>query len=156
MRRLSITLLAVLSVLLTIPSSAPAQKWTPQQQEVWSVVVARDNAWATGDAAGSLRHVHKDVVRWAPNEGAPVGKAEIAGNIAYSRSAAAPVRNQVTPIRVLVKGNVAIVCYYFQGHIKSNADGKVKRYGGRRMATFIKEDGKWLMIAITGQNADDD
>lgn len=148
-------LISVLS-LMVCPQALSAQKWSPQQKEVWSAVVDWDNAWAKGDAAGFLRHFHKDVVRWAPNEGAPVGKAEMAGNIEYSLSAAAPVRNQVTPIRILVKGNVAIVCYYFQGHIKLHADGKVTRYGGRRMATFIKEDGKWLVIAITGQNADED
>ena len=77
-------------------------------------------------------------------------------NVAYSISAATPVVNQVTPVRILIRGNTAVVCYYFQGLIKNKADGKVKRYGGRRMATFIKEDGKWLVIAITGQNTDAD
>ena len=116
------------------------QEWTAEQKEVWEVVVADFEKFKQGDAEGILASRHEDVLIWWGDKPIPYDKKTVEYNYRNWFSYDIPTKWELEPLAIKVIGNVASVffTYKWSGNILSGSD--------RDLETWIKQDGKWLMI----------
>jgi ketosteroid isomerase-like protein len=145
---LFITLL--LAIFLSVAtSSAIAQEWSPTQKAVWQNVQDYWKPFAAGDAAGMLSYFHTDYLGWDVNEPLPGTKSDTEKGLNHFLKSNSIVMYTIKPVGINVKGNVAIVHYYYQMTIK-NAEGKENGTSGRWTDVLIKQGDKWLLIGDSG------
>lgn len=139
------TLLAILLVM--IPSTATAQKWTPEQEEVKAAVEATVRLFNEGDMNKSYELVHPDFVFWNGENAVP-GDRETAFTLDSAVWGPVGTRSYgatVTPLTIKVFDDVAAVHAYIRGY-RSVGDGEPEFSAVRWTTVWKKEDGKWLQI----------
>jgi ketosteroid isomerase-like protein len=116
------------------------QDWTVEQKEVWEVVVADYEKLKQGDIEGLLASRHDDIVIWWGNKPVPYDKKLIRTNYRGWFAYDIPTKWELEPFAIKIIGNVASVffTYKYSGNILSGH--------ARNLETWIKQDGKWLMI----------
>ena len=116
------------------------REWTAEQKEIWEVVVADYELFKQGDWEGILASRHENVVIWWTNEAWPFDKEMAPFNYRTWFDYDKPVKWELEPLAIKVVGNVASVAY------TSKFSGKILSGRSRNMATWIKQNNKWLMI----------
>ena len=53
------------------------------------------------------------------------------------------------PVAIVVEGNTA-VAYYFVSHAGEDREGKRETTHSREVDTFVREDGRWMILAWMG------
>jgi ketosteroid isomerase-like protein len=141
-------ILICLSVLLaTVPLSA--QEWSAEQKEALAFEVAYWKAFADRDQAATLALMHDDYRGWGYESALPGGKASAKTSFAHSFPATKVFYHEVTPIAILVRGNLAVVHYVVGAHY-TNEKGEHESGEQRWTDTLIKEGGKWLLLGDHG------
>jgi hypothetical protein len=129
-------------------SHAIGADWTAEQKEVWDVVVADYEKFKKGDVEGLLASRHDDVGIWWNNKPTPFDKKLAGSNYRGWFSYDIPTKWELEPLEIKIIGNVASVffTYKFSGNVLSGYS--------RNLETWIKQDGKWLMINAFGASCD--
>ena len=124
------------------------QDWTAEQKEVWDVVVADYEKFKKGDVEGLLASRHDDVGIWWHNKPTPFDKGWAGSNYKGWFAYDIPTKWELEPLEIKIIGNVASVffTYKFSGNVLSG--------NSRSLETWIKQDGKWLMINAFGASCD--
>jgi len=119
---------------------ALGQDWTAEQKEIWDVVVADFEKFKQADLEGILASRHDDAVVWWGNKPVPYDKKVQRTNYRGWFSYDIPTKWELEPVAIKVVGNVASVffTYKYSGNTLSGS--------ARDLETWIKQDGKWLMI----------
>lgn len=142
--------LSVVSLLLLLTAStAAAQRWTPEQEEVWKAVEAAAMAYTSGDV--SYETVHPDFVFWNAGNSVP-GDREAARALDTAFWGAVGARmhgRSITPLTILVFDDVAAVHAYIRGY-QAFGEETPKFAGIRWTSVWKKEDGKWLQALNYG------
>ena len=125
------------------------QDWTAEQKEVWDVVVADFEKFKKGDVEGLLASRHDDVLIWWGNKPIPFYKKLLRANYRGWFSYDKPTKWELEPLAITVIGNVASVFY------TAKWGGNILSGSGRDLETWIKQDGKWLMINSFGASCDE-
>ena len=140
---LAILLFLTVGVLLT--AQAFGQEWTTAQKEVWKMEELYWELWRKGDLDGYMKLFHKDCVSWHYRSEDPFDKASMREFI--SPRIGIDV-DKLKPLAVKVFGNVAVVHYYARWDMIS------KYAWGRVSHTWLKQDGKWQIIAGTSASCE--
>lgn len=148
-----LSLLFVLSVLCLPPARAAAQE-EPDHAELRAIKDALVKAFNERDYDGFLRHVHPNVV--ATWQNAEVSRRPD-GIQAFMRKMTEGEAKQVESVQAKVEVDELTSLYGDKrtGVAFGNVEQDFKFFDGRTMAlksrwtaTFIKEDGRWLLAAV--------
>ena len=109
-----------------------------ESNEVWQTLQAMNLAWTSGRVGALADYFHPDMVAIVPTTTQRLdGRAAcIVGWIHSWR--------EIDP-KVQIYGNTAVVTYYYQ--ISFDMGGKTHNLGGRDMLVFVKESGRWWVVA---------
>ena len=105
MRRL---VFAVLALAFILPLTAQAQQWNAEQQEVWDAVEA---CWDAQEIENYMACIHDDFVSWGSSEDIPWNKTDVRAFTARSIESLDDVWSYRKPLRIDVRGDVAVVLY---------------------------------------------
>jgi ketosteroid isomerase-like protein len=136
--------------------SAPlfAQEWSAEQKEVLAFETAFWKAVADRDQAAALALMHEDYQGWGYGSYLPSGKASAKASFAHSFPATKTFYHEVTPLKILVKGNLAVVHYILSGH-GTNEKGEHESGDERWTDVLIQEGGRWLLLGDQGGSPSD-
>jgi ketosteroid isomerase-like protein len=148
MRRSAI-LIALATAALLQPWQASAQTWSPQQQEVWTVVQAQWQASMAKDAGWMERFLHPDFRGWGADEPAPRNKESASRWARYDMEGGAIVVQDLAPMAIVVHGNTAVVHYHYS-QARTDREGKHRTAHGRYTDTLVKENNQWRFLAWSG------
>lgn len=125
-----------------------AQQWSAEQQEVWKNI---DAQWqADKDGKNWVEEfVHPDCIGWSNTAPMPRDKANLNRWFKANQIMSKTLEYQITPLAIIVKGNIAVAHYYYL-ILNKTYDGKKVFESGRWTDILIKEGNKWLFIAWQG------
>lgn len=135
---------------LLLASPASSQQLNQQQKEVWKTVKAVNDAWKAGKIRELEKYYHSDFTGWYPEDPFPTRKWQDmvwAKHIKATRSIKFIFNH---PMRILVKGNIAIAQYYSAGMSLAKKDKKQKYSTIQWTDVWIKEGGRWKILATHG------
>ncbi len=147
----SIVLIAIAGMNL----SSFAQTWNAQQAEVLKNVEAYWVAYAKGDVADFLSYFSDDYVGWSTNSPVPENKQVSSKYISYSLPERKTLFHHITPLNIIITGDVAIIHYYYSMHTE-DSKGEKKWASGRWTDILKKQGTKWALIADHGGEEDED
>jgi hypothetical protein len=147
-QRLAIVI-ALASAALLQPAQASAQTWSPQQQEVWTVVQAQWRASMAKDAGWTERFLHRDFRGWGADAPAPRDKESASRWARYEMEGGSTAVQDLTPMAIVVHGNTAVVHYHFS-EAQTDREGKHRTVHGRYTDTLVKEGNQWRFLAWSG------
>ena len=118
----------------------------PAKQQIWATVRAMNDAWTKGNPDDLSNFFHRDMVAITATDRNRLdgGAACIAGWKGFSNAARIHRWEEIDPV-IHVYGNSAVVAYYFD--MSFDMGGQSINMGGRDMFYFVKEAGKWWVVA---------
>ena len=118
----------------------------PAKQEVWNALRALNDAWTKGNPNDLKNYFHKDMVAITATDRERLEGKEACFTswINFTKAAKIHHWNELEP-RIQIYGNTAVVTYYFD--MSFDMGGQTVKLGGRDMFVFVKEGGKWLVVA---------
>jgi ketosteroid isomerase-like protein len=143
-----------LVMFITLTSAnAFGQTWSAQQKEVWTNVETYWSVQAKGDVEGFLSYFSQDYMGWDYGSPVPQGKTSTAKYITMNMKNSKMLFYDITPVAILVYGDIAIVDYYYSLQTE-NAEAKKQWKTGRWTDILQKQGGgagtKWVLIADHG------
>lgn len=146
-RIVSIGLVACAAWMLSSPASA--QGWNAEQQEVWQVEEQQWKMAAAKDQSWIDSMVHPNVSYWETGQAMPQNRASLTRWFRYQSTTATTLEQELTPISIVVTGNVAVVNYYYSA-ARENQKKEREMVTGHYMDVLIKDGGRWKFIAWAG------
>lgn len=143
------TCLCALTLFALGATSLPAQQWSAEQQEVWTVIQAQWAATMEKDATWPDRFLHDDFLGWGNDTPAPRGKSSQGMWSRYEMENATTLVQELYPIGIVVEGNTA-VAHYFYSTASENRKGDRETTHGRYTDVLVKEGDSWRFIAWQG------
>ena len=136
---------------LSLATNSYGQTWNQQQKDVWTNV---DNYWALmakGDIDGFMTYFGADYMGWDYDSPVPQSKAATAKYMNNGIKNGKTVFYDLSPVAILIYGDIAIVDYYFNTQ-RENLEGKKEWRSGRWTDVLQKLSGgsKWVLIADHG------
>jgi hypothetical protein len=146
--RRSLFLLACL-VLVAFATTASAQTWSAEQQEVWKLEELQWKMAMEKDASWIEKMVHPNISYWGTEQPAPQNKASLVRWDRYRNSSSTVLEQEIFPIAITITGNVAVVQYRYMA-ASENYKKDRETVTGRYTDVLIKEGGRWMFIAWAG------
>ena len=144
-----IRLLAAAVAMLLLAPHLMAQNFTAEEQEAWSALETQlEHVYAAEwDEVGGF--LHPDVVFWDPENPVPypVTESSLAlGQLAFGRTGNV-LGHELTPVSVVVDGDVAIINFYVRYLLEADPGGAVEWVSWRGHNTWKKRGNRWLLLA---------
>ena len=140
------------SVLLAIvahTSTAVAQTWTPEQQELWRLEEQQWRMSAAKDPSWIETMVHPNISYWDTDQPGPQNKASLTRWTKYNYANSTVLEQELFPISMTITGNVAVVQYRYRV-ASENYKKERETVTGRYTDVFVKEGSRWLFITWAG------
>ncbi len=130
-------LLLLITIVLTIATPSFGEKWSVAQKKLWSIQEEVWKLWEKGDKEERLALYHNECNIWLYTVTFPGTKDYI-----LRETTRIPKIEiiEIEPFEINIMNNVAIIQY----SLSYSAFGK--EVYERVMTTWIKQDGKWLII----------
>jgi ketosteroid isomerase-like protein len=144
---------ALAVALLLLPWQASAQTWSPQQEEVWSVVQSQWQASMAKDMEWMERFLHPDFRGWSLSDPAPRDKESASRWARYEMEGGTTLVQDLVPMAIVVHGNVAVVHYYYS-QAQTDREGEHKTVHGRYTDTLVKDNDQWRFLSWSGGSPD--
>lgn len=145
----AIALATVLCLGVLVAAPAAAGDWTDAQQAVWSNVEAYWSAWAKGDVGGFFSYVDDDYMGWSVDSPMPASKASSNKWMSFWATNNSVAMYEITPLTILLHGDVAIVHYYYSQATKDKEE-KMHSEQGRWTDILVKQGDRWVLFADHG------
>jgi len=115
------------------------------QQEVWQVVEAINDAWLKGHAEDLVDYFHDDMVIVTP-DGKEQGRGKVVCIESYKGFSSMAIIKEFKDRdpAIQVSGNTAVASYTFEMTYEMN--GETFNDVGRDIYVLNREDGKWLAV----------
>jgi hypothetical protein len=133
----------------TLSQGAAAQNWNAEQQEIWNFELQQWKMSAAEDLSWMESMVHPNISYWETGAPMPQDLAALNRWNRYSAANSATLEQGLTPISIVITGNVAVVNYYYQV-AREDHDKKREMVNGHYMDVLIKDGGRWKFIAWAG------
>jgi Domain of unknown function (DUF4440) len=135
--------------LVLLPTLAPAQTWTTEQQEVWKLEEQQWQMAKDKDASWIDKMVHPNISYWGVDQPGPQNKASLQRWNRYNNSNATVLEQELFPISVTITGDIAVAQYRYTA-ARENYKKERETVTGRYTDVLVKEGGRWLFIAWAG------
>jgi len=147
MKTLQKTVVALFLFMATIslPTISFSQQWSTEQQEVLAVTEKIFEYWAERDLEGFMSFFHDNFMGWFGTDPFPNDKETLRELESLTLKNQKIHHYRLKPISVTITDNVAIVNLYYVA-MREDENGKVIN-NSRSTETYIKENGKWLLLA---------
>lgn len=132
-----------------LASTASAQTWSPEQQELWKIEELQWKMAAEKDASWIDKMVHPNLSYWDNDRAAPQNKASLARWNRYSSANSTVLEQELYPISMTITGNVAVAQYRYIV-ARENYKKEKETVSGRYTDVFMKDGGQWKFIAWAG------
>ena len=149
-----ICLASVFCLTALVVAPAGAGGWTDAQQAVWSNVEAYWALWTKGDVEGFMGYVHDDYMGWSADSPMPESKASSAKWMSFWSADNSVPMYEITPVTVLIHGDVAVVHYYYS-LVTKDKEGKLDDEQGKWTDVLVKQGDRWVLLADHGGSAPD-
>lgn len=139
----------ILCIYLFLTPPTYGQNWSEEQTEVWKIV---ENVWETvqeGDAEKMADYFHEDYKGWEWGDFYPRTKKTASEYFHYFFPSSHLVTFSLEPMDIIVKNEMAVIHYYYTT-LSEGVNGNAAEEKGRWTDVYVKENGKWLMIADSG------
>jgi hypothetical protein len=133
----------------TLSQGAAAQNWNAEQQEIWNFELQQWKMSAAEDLSWMESMVHPNISYWETGAPMPQDLAALNRWNRYSAANSATLEQGLTPISIVITGNVAVVNYYYQV-AREDHDKTREMVTGHYMDVLIKDGGRWKFIAWAG------
>jgi len=137
------------ALLMVWASAASAQKWNPEQQEIWTLEEQQWQMSKDKDLSWIDKMVHPNISYWDTGQPMPQNQASLARWFRYSNSTDTVLEQEFFPISITITGNVAIVQYHYQ-LARENYKKERETILGHYTDVLMKEGGRWLFISWSG------
>ena len=124
------------------------QEWTAEQKEVWQAVETDYESFKKGNLEKLLASRHDDFILWWDIKVLPFDKKQAQLEYKMWFDYDIPVNWVLEPLTVKVSGNLAIVAFIYE------YSGNISSGRGRIMATWVKQDNKWLLLSSFSASCD--
>jgi Domain of unknown function (DUF4440) len=129
-----------------------AEEWSAEQKEVWSHVEKYWESVERGNVTSAMSDFHEKSFMWSEGDPSPLKLDLIWKQHSRWLRYATPTSHELKPLIInIVNGSVANVFYYY----KFEREGTVYNGRGQRLATWIKQDGKWVFLGSLECSCDD-
>lgn len=132
-----------------VAGSAPAQTWTPEQQEIWQLEAQQWQMSKDEDLSWIEKLAHPALSYWETGQEMPQNRASLSRWNRYAAASNTVLEQEIFPISLTITGNVAVAHYHYQ-IVREGYDKKRETVQGRYTDVLIKEGGRWQFIAWTG------
>jgi len=146
---------AAVCLAVVIATTAGAGDWSAEQKDVWGNVTAYWAAYAAGDVDGFMSYVHEDYSGWGYEQPLPAGKESSRKWMSYSMTLQKVRVYEVTPVGIMIHGDVAVVHYYY-AYAYEDAEGEQHNEQGRWTDILVKQGSKWVLFADHGGSIEGD
>ena len=146
-RRFSVSLLSL--ALTAFASTAAAQTWSADQQEIWRFEEQQWKMAAEKDLSWIDKMVHPNLSYWDVDRPAPQNKASLLRWNRYGNTNATVLEQELFPISVTITGNIAVAQYRYS-IARENYQKERETVTGRYTDILVKENDRWLFLAWAG------
>jgi hypothetical protein len=146
-RRVVLTCLFALAA--TLSQGAVAHNWNAEQQEIWNLELEQWKLSAAEDLSWIETMVHPNISYWETGAPMPQDLAALKRWNRFAAASGATLEQGLTPISIVITGNVAVVNYYYQV-AREDHDKKREMVTGHYMDVLMKDNGRWKFIAWAG------
>ena len=143
---------------ITLLSSAHlfGQEWSAEQKEVFGVVEAQWKASMAKDTTWPNKFLHENFLGWSNDSPVPRDKSSIQEWYRYNSENSTTLLFELYPVGIAMRGNTAVVHYFFSYATESKKDG-LETVNGQFTDTLVKENGTWQFLGWQGgENPTDD
>lgn len=141
-------------ILLVTVSSAAAQQWSPQEEEVLAHVRECFDSWTEAAVQNDVdiwvqrcRPSEQSLYWWAPD----AGPTSLEGVLREWNLRFPTIRRWTSrgfePMRIRLVENMALV-YGYTWWYRENDDGSLVRSHDKRLEVYQKHDGAWSLVSI--------
>ena len=118
----------------------------PIKDEVWMTLRSLNDAWTKGNPDDLKEHFHKDMVAITGTDRERIEGREacVTSWSDFANNAQIHYWKEIDP-KIQMYGDTAVVTYYFD--MSFDMGGQTIDMGGRDMFVFVKEGGKWWVVA---------
>jgi hypothetical protein len=146
-------MLVSMFVFLFLSTALYAEDWSTEQKEVLSTIEACYEKLMERDLEGFLSYYHEDYKGWGLDVPVPYGKESVIKWSSFSFPRTEIMLYEVQPLEVILIGESAAIHYYFYYRFKNHEEKEIS-YTARWTDFYVKDGGKWLLIADHGGNTD--
>jgi hypothetical protein len=130
-------------------TSAAAQSWTPEQQELWKVEELQWKMSAAKDLTWIPKMVHPSMSAWDNDSPSPQSMASLTRWAKFDSSEGTMLEHEIYPIAATITGNVAVMQYRYRA-ASENAKKEHKTANGRWTDVLVKDASGWKFITWAG------
>lgn len=141
--------LAVPVAMAIFASSASAQTWSPEQQEIWRFEEQQWKMAKDKDLSWIDKMVHPNLSYWDSDQMAPQNKASLTRWNRYSSANSTVLEQEIFPISLTITGNIAVAQYRYS-IARENHKKERETVWGRYTDILMKDGGRWQFIAWAG------
>ncbi len=152
--RIATCVLIVPALIGFTSTTAPAQRWSAEQLEVWGVIEAQWQAAMEKDATWPNRFLHDQFRGWTNENPAPRDKASTERWTAYDDQNLTTLMQELFPLAIIVQGNTA-VAHYLYSTAMENREADRETTHGRYTDILVRDGAGWRFIAWHGGDAPD-
>ena len=136
---------AMLAFLFT--GNVQAQEWTKAQKEVWKVVEDSWANWKKKDPS-TMNYFHESYQGWNSEDPLPMGKTEVEKSFNASKDMMDIKYYTISPARIAVTDNAAVVHYYFSVYSTWKDGDKTTEHHhkGKYTEFYVKDGGSWKLL----------
>ena len=141
--------LAAALAILVLPPQLMAQNLSEDEQEAWSALETQLAHGYAREWDKNQEYMHPDLVLWGPESPVPYPITESGQALwqtAFGRSGTV-LGHELTPVSVVVDGDVAIINFYVRFLLEATPGGEVKWVSWRGHNTWKKRGNRWLLLA---------
>ena len=152
-----IRLLSPAVAILALAPHLTAQNFTAEEQEAWSALETQLTLAYTGEWDKEREYLHPDLVLWGPESPVPypTDPSSPLWRTDFSRSGTV-LGHELTPVTVVVDGDVAIINFYVRYLLEESPGGAVEWVSWRGHNTWKKRGNRWLLLATYNTFPPDD
>ena len=130
-------------------TSAAAQTWTPEQQELWKLEELQWKMSAAKDMTWIPKMVHANMSAWSNDAPAPQSFASLTRWDKFDSSQGTTLEQEIFPIAAVITGNVAVMQYRYRSATE-NYKKEHKTVNGRWTDVLVKDASGWKFITWAG------
>ena len=125
-----------------------ADQLTEEQRDLWAQVEALWKMAATQDTESAADAVHPDYVGWVTGQPRPHGRAAAIASVGPSSPRVLSYKLQ--PLSIAVFDRVAGVVHYTYVADVESGPNVSKAVSGRWSEMYLRKNGRWTMISVSG------
>ena len=142
-------LVTVAFAMFAVAPQLMAQDFSEEEQEAWSTLETQLNHAYAGEWDRNQEYLHPDLVLWGPESEVPYPMTESGQALwqTFIARSGTVLGHELTPVTVVVDGDVAIINFYVRALVEATPGGTVEWVSWRGHNTWKKRGNRWLLLA---------